>query len=155
MTNEVEYGKLIEKFITFLTNNFVNRTERKEKLKAIILTGSFASWLKGNKKHQPSWKVVPDVNYYPLIEGADEDIIYFENILYTSIDKTIRNLLEKTGNNYNVILDLHPFSISPSKPLFRKNIINIQLTTRIINISQKELYPDYSWYGWNIYPNIF
>mgnify|MGYP001626201624 CR=1 FL=1 len=153
--DNIEYGELIKNFITLLTDNFVSRLElesikKKEKLNAIILTGSFASWLKGNKQHQPSWKVVPDVNYYLLIKGSEEDIIYFGHLLYVSINETIRDVSKNSRYNYNVVLDLHPFSISPSKPLFRKDIINIQLTTRVINIAQKNLYPDYSWYGWYI-----
>lgn len=150
MINEIKYGELIEKFILDLTDNFLNRLELqwKEKLKAIILTGSFASWLKGNKKHQPSWKVVPDVNYYPLIKGSEEDIIYFGHILYAIINETVKDLSKNTRYKYNIILDLHPFSISPLKPQFKQNVVNIQLTTRIINIAQRERYPDYSWYGW-------
>ena len=148
MINKEKYGKMIEDFILNLTHNFINKLKTKEKLEGIILTGSFASWLRGKKTHQPSWKVVPDVNYYPLINGTEEDIIYIGHVLFTSITETIKNYVKNYGLQYNIILDLHPFSISSFKPIFKDNIINVQLTTRVINLRQKDRYPDYSWYGW-------
>jgi len=150
MIEENIYGRLIKEFIWDLTHNFLNKfkEEVKNKLIGIIITGSFAAWLKGKEKHQPSWTSVPDVNYYLLIEGLEEDIPQMEYMLHLSIIETLKNK-QSDKFNYNVILDLHPFSISSSKPIFKDGFINIQLTTRVINLSQKDRYPDYSWYGWS------
>jgi hypothetical protein len=161
MMDEKEYGNRINVFISNLTNEFIKnlKPHQRNNLKAIILTGSFASWLKGKKNSRPSWSVVPDVNYYPFIRGAEEDIIQFGYILHKSIKTTTKKLQKENRHNYNIILDLHPFSISSSKPIFKRKVINIQLTTRIINLDLYERYPDYSWFGWYnnylvLYPNI-
>jgi hypothetical protein len=151
MIEELEYGNIIKDFIYTLNNEFIDRVEAnyKSNLKAIILTGSFASWLKGKRGHKPSWSAIPDVNYYPIIRGSERDIISFSHILRISIDEVVKKF-SKNESKYkcNILLDLHPFSISPTKPIFESNVINIQLTTRIINLDLYHRYPDYSWYGW-------
>lgn len=142
-----EYANKINMFITKLTREFV-KNKRWIDLKCVFLTGSFASWLKERGSHEPSWKALPDVNYYPLIEGTEEDIITVENLLLETIFNVTKILKEEEGLQYNIVIDLHPFTISPYKPVFELDIINIQLTTRIVNLTLKEMYPLYSWYGW-------
>jgi hypothetical protein len=142
-----EYARNINHFLNKLTKEFVKKAKTKVHLEGVILTGSFASWIKTKGAHEPSWGGIPDVNYYPLVRGKEEEIVIAEEILQQSISKIIDSF-KKKGLRYNILLDLHPFSISNYLPVFDKDIINLQLTTRMINLALTERYPRYSWHGW-------
>lgn len=144
--NEENRYIIIKRFIEILTEVLVQNSHIEninEKLINIFLTGSIISQLESKKI-----RMLPDINYYLLIRGTGEDIILFHYLLHKSIIEATRIISNNMMIKVNVMLDLHPFSISYNKPIFKENIINIQLTTRAINVSQKNLYPDYSWYGW-------
>ena len=54
-------------------------------------------------------------------------------------------MMEK-NKEVNLLLDLHPFSRSVGTIV--PHCLNLQLTSRIINMKDISKYPDYCWYGW-------
>lgn len=107
-----------------------------------IVTGSYADWLKNpNGVSCPSWNALPDINLYVLVSGSEEEQIVAEyelGLLY-------KQMMEK-NKEVNLLLDLHPFSRSVGTIV--PHYLNLQLTSRIINIKDISKYPDYCWYGW-------
>lgn len=107
-----------------------------------IVTGSYADWLKNpNGVSCPSWNALPDINLYVLVSGSEEEQIVAEyelGLLY-------KQMMEK-NKEVNLLLDLHPFSRSVGTIV--PHCLNLQLTSRIINMKDISKYPDYCWYGW-------
>lgn len=107
-----------------------------------IVTGSYADWLKNpNGVSCPSWNALPDINLYVLVSGSEEEQIVAEyelGLLY-------KQMMEK-NKEVNLLLDLHPFSRSVGTIV--PHYLNLQLTSRIINMKDISKYPDYCWYGW-------
>ena len=107
-----------------------------------IVTGSYADWLKNpNGVSCPSWNALPDINLYVLVSGSEEEQIEAEyelGLLYQS--------MMKENKEVNLLLDLHPFSRSVGTIV--PDCLNLQLTSRIINMKDTKKYPDYCWYGW-------
>lgn len=107
-----------------------------------IVTGSYADWLKNpDGVSAPSWNALPDVNLYVLVSGSEEEQIIAEyelGLLY-------KQMMEK-NKEINLLLDLHPFSRSVGTIVLDR--LNLQLTSRIINMKDISKYPDYCWYGW-------
>lgn len=107
-----------------------------------IVTGSYADWLKNpNGVSCPSWNALPDINLYVLVSGSEEEQIVAEyelGLLY-------KQMMEK-NKEVNLLLDLHPFSRSVGTIV--SNCLNLQLTSRVINMKDISKYPDYCWYGW-------
>lgn len=107
-----------------------------------IVTGSYADWLKNpDGVSAPSWNALPDVNLYVLVSGSEEEQIVAEyelGLLY-------KQMMEK-NKEINLLLDLHPFSRSVGTIVLDR--LNLQLTSRIINMKDISKYPDYCWYGW-------
>lgn len=107
-----------------------------------IVTGSYADWLKNpDGVSAPSWNALPDINLYVLVSGSEEEQIVAEyelGLLY-------KQMMEK-NKEINLLLDLHPFSRSVGTIVLDR--LNLQLTSRIINMKDISKYPDYCWYGW-------
>lgn len=107
-----------------------------------IVTGSYADWLKNpDGVSSPSWNALPDINLYVLVSGSEEEQIVAEyelGLLY-------KQMMEK-NKEINLLLDLHPFSRSVGTIVLDR--LNLQLTSRIINMKDISKYPDYCWYGW-------
>ena len=107
-----------------------------------IVTGSYADWLKNpDGVSAPSWNALPDINLYVLVSGSEEELIVAEyelGLLY-------KQMMEK-NKEINLLLDLHPFSRSVGTIVLDR--LNLQLTSRIINMKDISKYPDYCWYGW-------
>ena len=107
-----------------------------------IVTGSYADWLKNpDGVAAPSWYALPDINLYVLVSGSEEEQIVAEyelGLLY-------KQMMEK-NKEINLLLDLHPFSRSVGTIVLDR--LNLQLTSRIINMKDISKYPDYCWYGW-------
>ena len=107
-----------------------------------IVTGSYADWLKNpDGVSSPSWNALPDINLYVLVSGSEEEQIVAEyelGLLY-------KQMMEK-NKEVNLLLDLHPFSRSVGTIVLDR--LNLQLTSRIINMKDISKYPDYCWYGW-------
>lgn len=107
-----------------------------------IVTGSYADWLKNpDGVSAPSWNALPDINLYILVSGSEEEQIVAEyelGLLY-------KQMMEK-NKEINLLLDLHPFSRSVGTIVLDR--LNLQLTSRIINMKDISKYPDYCWYGW-------
>lgn len=107
-----------------------------------IVTGSYADWLKNpDGVSAPSWNALPDINLYVLVSGSEEEQIVAEyelGLLY-------KQMMEK-NKEINLLLDLHPFSHSVGTIVLDR--LNLQLTSRIINMKDISKYPDYCWYGW-------
>lgn len=107
-----------------------------------IVTGSYADWLKNpNGISCPSWNAIPDINLYVLVSGTEEEQISAEYELGLLYKK-----LQQEKNDVNLLLDLHPFSRSVGTIVFDR--LNLQLTSRVINMRDLTKYPDYCWYGW-------
>lgn len=107
-----------------------------------IVTGSYADWLKNpDGVSSPSWNALPDINLYVLVSGSEEEQIVAEyelGLLYKQ--------MMKKNKEINLLLDLHPFSRSVGTIVL--DCLNLQLTSRIINMKDISKYPDYCWYGW-------
>lgn len=107
-----------------------------------IVTGSYADWLKNpDGVSAPSWNALPDINLYVLVSGSEEEQIVAEyelGLLYKQ--------MMKKNKEINLLLDLHPFSRSVGTIVL--DCLNLQLTSRIINMKDISKYPDYCWYGW-------
>ena len=107
-----------------------------------IVTGSYADWLKNpDGVSAPSWNALPDINLYVLVSGSEEEQIVAEyelGLLYKQ--------MMKKNKEINLLLDLHPFSRSVGTIVLDR--LNLQLTSRIINMKDISKYPDYCWYGW-------
>jgi hypothetical protein len=119
-----------------------NAGKRKIPLESIIVTGSYASWLRnpGGLQH-PSWESIPDVNLYACVIGNETDLLEMESVLGESA-------LQAAGKvePANLILDLHPFTLTAGSVQLSK--VNIQLTLRVLNLAHPGHWPDYSWAGW-------
>lgn len=141
MTNE-QKQVLIEKFIMLLKKKVeLSDIYKHGAFKTFIIAGSYADWKKNNNGiSAPSWKSIPDVNLYLIINGSNED-----HLLISSYFAKIYNELAK-DMSFNLLLDLHPFYKSYGD--VDENKFNLQLTTRVINANNLNMYPDYCWFGW-------
>lgn len=105
----------------------------------VIVAGSYADWMKNpSGVSNPSWKAIPDVNIYVLVEASPSEEIE----AMTLLGNIYRSMSEK-HKDLSLLLDLHPFSISVGKVIPHKTL---QVTSRIINVNG--YFPDYCWFGW-------
>lgn len=141
MTNKEKQEK-IEEFLTILKKNVKDSDiYNHPAFKSFIIAGSYADWKKNkNGMSAPSWKSVPDINLYLIIDGSNKEHLEIS----TNLAKIYSNLANKL--EFNLLLDLHPFYKSYSD--IKENKFNLQLTTRVINANQISAYPDYCWFGW-------
>lgn len=137
----IDKQKAIDKFLSELKRCFMESEIYSNKdFCSFIITGSYASWLQSRECGEPSWKSIPDLNLYVLIDsdnGSHLNIAYILAKLYGQIAKKI---------GLNLLLDLHPFY--KSYGIINENMLNIQLTTRVLNVRDTEQYPECFWYGW-------
>lgn len=107
--------------------------------KQVIIAGSYADWLKNpSGVSAPSWKAIPDINIYVLVEATPAE----EIDAMTQLGYLYRTMMEKHCNP-SLLLDLHPFSISVGTVIPYNTL---QVTSRILNVNG--CFPDYCWYGW-------
>ena len=141
MNNEEKYRK-VEMFLKILKEEIEKSKMYDDKaFKSFIIAGSYADWKKNNQGDSyPSWKSIPDINLYSIINGSNEKHLAFSLELAKIYNEIMKCL------DFNLLLDLHPFyksygNIDTSK-------FNLQLTSRILNSDNLNKYPDYCWYGW-------
>ncbi len=140
--NNSEKQKKVESFLTQLKADFENsEIYKSDRFISFIIAGSYADWKRNNKgESSPSWKSIPDINLYLIINGTNEDHLLTAYEL-AEIYKRLKN--EK---GINLMIDLHPFY--KSFGYVDEQGFNLQLTTRVINLRNINSYPDYCWFGW-------
>jgi len=105
----------------------------------VIIAGSYADWMRNHSGvSAPSWKAIPDINIYVLVDASPAE----EIDAMTALGNIYRNMLEKR-KDISLLLDLHPFSMSVGTVIPNKTL---QITSRVLNL--KGCYPDYCWFGW-------
>ena len=137
--------QIIHDFIMRFAESLWNETH--DRLEGIMLTGSFSAWLKSQGNHCPSWSAIPDVNIYPLSHGSITNIIKVEQTLMKCLGDTIQGFRAE-GRPITVLIDMHPFSISTYEFKDHTESIQLQLTSRVINLDMADAYPPYCWHGW-------
>ena len=141
MNNE-QKQKLIEKFLVLLTKK-VEKSDiyTHPSFKTLIVAGSYADWKKNiNGISAPSWRSLPDINIYLIINGTNKEHLMISNFLARIYNELTNEL------DFNLLLDLHPFYKSYGN--IDEKRFNLQLTTRVINSKNLNMYPDYCWFGW-------
>ena len=105
----------------------------------VIIAGSYADWLKNQSGvSSPSWKAIPDINIYVLVDATPAE----EIDAMTALGNIYRDIA-KTHKDISLLLDLHPFSISVGTVV---PFQTLQVTSRVLNING--CFPDYCWFGW-------
>ncbi len=116
-----------------------NSLSQESYFKQVIIAGSYADWMKNNYGvSSPSWKAIPDINIYVLIDANPTE----EIDAMTALGNIYRTMSEKR-KDISLLLDLHPFSMSVGTVVPNKTL---QVTSRILNING--CFPDYCWFGW-------
>ena len=137
----IDKQKAIDEFLSELKCRFMESEIYSHKdFCSFIITGSYAWWLQSREYGEPSWKSIPDLNLYVLINGDNSSHL---SIAY-ELAKLYKQIAQKIG--INLLLDLHPFY--KSYGIIDENALNLQLTTRVLNVKDTEQYPECFWYGW-------
>ncbi len=137
---QIKIKSFLDDFKTeFQNSNIVKHTA----FKSLVVIGSYADWIKNpNSNISPSWKSVPDINIYIIIDGDESDHLIISNELASIYKKFVNK------NEINFLLDLHPFFKSYGNVY--EDRLNLQLTTRVINTHNPYVYPDYCWLLWKV-----
>lgn len=141
-----ELSDHIEYFISELTVELVEETP--VEWEGIFLSGSFASWLREDSSYEPSWAGIPDVNYYPVIDADETEMVRAAHELSAAVWRTETRVNKETDVTYEIMIDLHPYSITPTTPTPEEGVVNLQLTTRTINKRYPDRYAAHCWHGW-------
>ena len=141
MSNEEKYQR-VEMFLKILKEEIEkSKMYYDEAFKSFIIAGSYADWKRNNQgDSSPSWKSIPDINLYLIINGSNEKHLAFSLELAKMYNEIMRYL------DFNLLLDLHPFYKSYGDIDVSK--FNLQLTSRVLNSDNFNKYPDYCWFGW-------
>lgn len=139
--NRIENMQAVEQFLSELKCSFmVSEIYSQKEFCSFIITGSYAYWTKHRGQSEPSWKSIPDLNLYVLINGDNMSHLH---VAY-ELAKLYKQIAQKI--KINLLLDLHPFY--KSYGIIDENALNLQLTTRVLNVNDMERYPECFWYGW-------